>query len=275
MRLLLLVPILFMCGLSATMVGPLHKHKIGQFAPTNDKKIPEHGPLGRAVAWSGLSHSYGITSAEFNAVLDRELAVYGPKLAAKGYQLVFNRLWSNPTVNSDTDVEGNQFVINSYGGLARASGMSANGYAVVACHELGHHLGGAPLFAGQQWPGGGPSVEGESDYFATKECMKVLGYSRDDIKLGAQSCAGVLASLGGDRQPSPNTPDQSVVGQTNPDHPMAQCRLDTYLAGNNCAAVGPFSNSDPHVNSCYYYPAASIVARSVDRLGSISVVIPG
>lgn len=235
-----------------TMSASATPSKVGSFAPPNDKKIPEHGTFGQFMAkWSS---AYGIAESDFNAALDKVARVWGPRLQAKGYQLVFNRKWSDPTVNADTYTSGNQFIINAYGGLARSSGMTANGYVTVTCHELGHHLGGAPLYPGEVWNGGGPSNEGESDYWATKECMKDLGFNDNEIAAGALSTASVLAGLGGGALPNPNTPDQSVVSRTNDSHPRAQCRLDTYLAGLNCTVRGTHSNTNPKINSCYSYP---------------------
>lgn len=226
--------------------------KLGSFAPPNDVKIPERSKLG--TLWATLNGTAGVSETEFNSVLDRAERYYSSVVASRGYQLHFNRLWQDPTANSDTDVEGNVFVINSYGGLARHPLMNGLGYAVVACHELGHHFGGAPLYPGQPWGGGGPANEGGSDYWAAKDCMKALGYSDAEISSGALSCASVLASLNGDRLPLPGSPSGVVVAKTMDEHPPAQCRLDTYLAGLNCGVRGDMSNRDPKINSCYYYP---------------------
>ena len=234
------------------------------FAPPNDEKVPEHGPIGKLMAKFNVS-AYGIAESEFNLVLDKVLGVYGPRLQAKGYHLIFNRKWSDPTVNADTVTSGNQFIINSYGGLARASGMTPLGYATVTCHELGHHLGGAPLYPGEIWNGGGPTNEGGSDYWATKECMREIGYSDFEIQSGGLSCATVLAWLGGGATPQPNTPDRTVVSKTNDTHPRAQCRLDTYLAGLNCTVRGEQSNTNPKTNSCYYYPNNTAATGSRPR----------
>lgn len=191
----------------------------------------------------------GIDQAVFNAQLDAVYKTYSSEVKKHGYDLYFNRLWENGTVNSDTDVEGHRWVINSYGGLARYPGMTADAYRLVACHELGHHLGGAPHYTDNDWA----SVEGEADYFATLRCLKETGLSRARIKAAAQSMADVMASLAGDYRPSPFSPDQSVVVKTYEDHPRAQCRLDTYLAGNNCRDQGPLSDKDARVHSCYDY----------------------
>lgn len=196
-----------------------------------------------------------INKTSFDQAIDLVLNHYGPIVKAElGCDLVFNRLWSDGTVNSDTDVEGTNCVVNSYGGLARYKGMdTVAAYAAVACHEVGHHMGGAPRFTGDDWA----SVEGEADYWATKECMKGIGFSTKDIEAASQALANVLADLGGESVPAANKPDASVVQQTYEDHPAAQCRLDTYLSGLACQAAGSMSPTDPKVNSCFGYPTAT------------------
>lgn len=49
---------------------------------------------------------------------------------------------------------------------------------LVACHEMGHHLGGLPIL--YEFPS--LSGEGAADYFATSKCMKNLLSDEDHIK---------------------------------------------------------------------------------------------
>lgn len=220
--------------------------------------FPPGHKMGRSIdiAADAISH------ANFNKAIDKVYNHYAPIVKAKGYNLVFNRAWDDDTVNSDTDTEGRDWVINSYGGLARWPGMNTiAAYAFVACHELGHHMGGAPLFSDSgPWGGGGPAVEGEADYWAAKECMKAIGYSMSTIVAGGTSLADVLADLGGEPKPSKTKIDTSVVRRTYEDHPESQCRLDTYLNGAACPMRGVMSESNPRVNSCYGYPTKKTYA---------------
>lgn len=197
----------------------------------------------------------GITQADFNAGIDTVFNHYAPIVESKGFHLAFNRAWNDSTVNSDTDLEPDNvtWMINSYGGLARYQGMTKIGYIYVACHELGHHMGKAPIYTGENWRGFGAAVEGEADYWAST-CMKELNFSAADIQAAALTVSSVLASLGGELRPNPSTPSRVVVRTTYQDHPPAQIRLDTYLAGARCPATGEFSQTDMHVNTCYYYP---------------------
>ncbi len=196
--------------------------------------------------------SSGITESEFNESIDTVYKKYATYVSQKGATLVFNRLWDDGTVNSDTTESWGRWEINAYGGLARYPGMTKDGYTLVLCHELGHHLGGAPRFGrNTEWA----SCEGEADYWATR-CMKEIGFSTGGIQNASLVVASVLASLGGEGAPQVSTPDPRVQRRTFEDHPEAQCRLDTYLQGLTCKSTGPMSKYNPRVNSCFSYPTA-------------------
>src|SRR5690606_7932026 len=65
--------------------------------------------------------------------------------------------------------QGESWMIHMHGGLARYPIMSPGGMLLVACHEVGHHLGGAPK-KGLRWA----SSEGQSDYYGTLRCVREL-----------------------------------------------------------------------------------------------------
>ncbi len=235
---------------------------------------------------AGARTASGIDQDTFNAVIDKVENTYQPIVQAHGGNLEFNRLWDDGTVNSDTDVEGNNWIVNSYGGLARYQGMNYDGFAAIACHEIGHHLGGAPLFSGQDWA----SVEGEADYFATLKCFRVVFAGDDNEKIVAgmtvdatarQKCetnfpnnskeialcerasmagfviAKIAGSLSQDKTPGFNTPDPSQVSQVFEDHPQAQCRLDTYFAASICTVPTntDLGNPDYRTVCMYRHPS--------------------
>lgn len=223
----------------------------------------------------------GISEADFNVVLDKIVAIYDPIVQSHGFKLQFNRLWPDGTVNSDTDTEGDTWVINSYGGLARYKGITMDAYAGVACHELGHHLGGAPVFD----DGSEMSIEGEADYHVGTKCLRKYFAADNNVQLmqgvtvdplvvskctaaflddaeqiaicERSSIAGflladVLRDLGGEGPIAFNTPDPHQVDRTDESHPAAQCRLDTYFASAVCPVSSDveFSNTDVTVGAC-------------------------
>lgn len=231
------------------------------FLPKNNMRIPV-----------GDVHALGLEENQFNKVLDRVEAVYAPIVAAHGGHLVINRLWDDATVNASAERDGDKWILNMYGGLARYKGVNFDGFALVACHELGHHLGGFPHYQGD-WA----SNEGEADYHATLKCLRrVLGTKvanldpyakkrceavfkkKNDIAhcengtMAGIDTAALLADLGGEPLPQLNTPDPTQVDQTNDDHPAAQCRLDTMFNGALCAkpVSEDLSDASPDPGAC-------------------------
>ncbi|MGZ3770425.1 MAG: hypothetical protein ACXVCP_12845 [Bdellovibrio sp.] len=243
------------------------------FLPENNMKIPV-----------GLFTLGGITEQQFNDVLDRLEKIYADDIAAKGDTLKINRLWTNATVNANATRSGNTEVLNMYGGLARHQATTVEGFALVACHEFGHHNGGAPKLGG--FNGNWATNEGGADYFATLKCLRRF-FAEDDnaailkdldldptavagcngqfsneqdrliclrTSLAGQSVANLFQSLRKETTPPTfGTPDHSEVSQMYDNHPQTQCRLDTYFAGMLCpvSESAQVSNTDYKVGTCY------------------------
>lgn len=192
-----------------------------------------------------------VTESDFNGAIDDALAMYVPIFQRFGLEFVIERNWEDSTVNAYAYREGNKAVVAMFGGLARRDEVTLNGFIMVICHEIGHHLGGYPFV--QEWA----SNEGNSDYYAAMACARKMidtyipatnetiadqrcrAQSKDPdsciaIAHGAYSTANLLATIGGSRKPSALTPDRTVVRQTINTHPNAQCRLDTMLSADLC-----------------------------------------
>jgi len=254
--------------------------KLCEFAPKNDLQIPE-----------GLEQAGGIDRATYDRALDKIEALYTKIVADHGGVLKLNRMWSTAEVNSSATRKGKSWIVNAYGGLARYKTMTYDGELMVLCHEMGHHLGGFPTYPGVLG-GSWASNEGQSDYFATMKCFRriienddneailatmdvpsevskacQISYSSDkDIAICKRSSmtgkvlAQVLYELGHssarssepDTPPAFDTPTSAEVSTTNNNHPLAQCRLDTYFAGAICS-VSPmieFSKSEGQTGAC-------------------------
>ena len=203
-----------------------------------------------------------ITEAQFNEIIEGVVAKYRKPADKYKAKIVVNALWTNSTVNASAQQMGNQWIINMYGGLARRSEVTPDGFALVVCHELGHHFAGF-AFKGGTWA----ANEGQSDYFATQSCAKEVW--RDQKKINATfrdqvgafekgkcdtayagqderdlcyrsaeaglSLGTLLSKLRNSEEPKFDTPSDAVVRKTNDDHPDAQCRLDTYFQAALCA----------------------------------------
>lgn len=123
----------------------------------------------------------GLSEARFNAVIDKVITIYSPIVSSLGGNLSVERNWTDGTVNAYASQSGKNWKVAMFGGLARHSTITEDGFALVVCHELGHHIGGAPKKGGSTgggWWGGSTgasswaSNEGQSDYFATLKCLR-------------------------------------------------------------------------------------------------------
>ena len=205
-----------------------------------------------------------VTEEVFNKVIDIAEKYYIPVIKKMGGVFKVNRNWSDGTVNASATRKANIWEVNMYGGLARHPRVNADAFALVLCHEIGHHMGGAPKVAGffQRWA----SNEGQSDYYGTTKCFRLL-YSQDNnedivsrmsipaivkdqchkvyannaesalcmrINMAGLSLAQLLGELGGNPNVDFTKPDITKVSRTNDAHPKAQCRLDTYFQGALC-----------------------------------------
>ncbi|MGB0454751.1 MAG: hypothetical protein ACPGJV_13665 [Bacteriovoracaceae bacterium] len=229
------------------------------FAPENDEKRP--------VLKSSPKAINGMTKEIFNEILDRVKDVYEPLVAEQGAVFEIQRDWSNSTVNAYAQQIGNRWIIKMFGGLARHEKITPDGFALVACHEMGHHLGGAPLYAHVRWA----SNEGQADYYTTLKCSRKIWENDDNVAIinqritdgkvdeyalkacgdiysnaeekaicvraamGGFALGTLLGHLGRTGDVDFQTPDKKVVTRTQDRHPHAQCRLDTYFQAALCS----------------------------------------
>lgn len=208
----------------------------------------------------------GITEAQFNNAIERVEAIYAPIVAQEGGKLVISRAWSDSTVNAYAQRSGKNWMVNMFGGLARHATITEDGMSLVVCHEIGHHIGGAPKKA-SAWSNSWASNEGQADYFSNLKCLRRAFLNEDnaavlanmtDIPEALVTACGkawssqidkdicVRGGMAGDsvaklfaalRSATPakfETPDAAVVSTTDDNHPAHQCRLDTYFQGSLC-----------------------------------------
>ena len=252
-------------------------HGQSGFMPENNLLIPV-----------GLKSLGGITEVQFNRVMDKMLALYSGVVAKTGRTFVIERRWTDPTVNAFADQNtAGVDTIHMFGGLARHSETTEDAMALVACHELGHHLGGAPRKSDAKtgsllWA----ANEGQADYWGTMKCLrhyfenddnitavKKLKVSPDAVKncqmvytnanevaicertaMAGLALGKLLNSLSTTKSTavSFSTPDSAVVAKTFDDHPKAQCRLDTYYQASLCdhGFSETVSKTDANIGVC-------------------------
>lgn len=267
---------LIILSFAVLLTAPTFKHETlcEGFLPENDLQIP-----------ISVFQVGGMTEAEFHSVLDEIEKYYTPVIAAKGGVLRVNREWSNSTVNASAQRFGNTYTINMYGGLARHQVMTKDGFMLVACHEIGHHIGGAPKIASWWGSNDWATNEGGSDYFASLRCMRAMFNETDTLEfiknaqidpflrtkceemyqtqaeenlcmrigMAGFTGASLFHTMSGTTNPLRfDLPDPNVVTKTSDSHPKPQCRLDTYFQGGLCLhdMAVELSDNDPVVGTC-------------------------
>ncbi len=211
------------------------------------------------LAWAGDKYpmrstdkyNNGFPEQKYHIILDRFEAYYGQVISDLGGTFVIWRDWSDGAVNMWAERWGDQYILEVPGGMARYSLIVEDAFILSICHELGHLLGGEPAQ-------GDISVEGQSDYFATNECLPkmlkriepLLGGNKDpDVESfcekpqvhgkvlclrsmqGAKSLTAYYAELANQKAPQIDESSSTVVLETLQTHPEPQCRLDTFKAG--------------------------------------------
>ena len=169
----------------------------GGFVPENNLKIPVNYSKGIK---SGLSE------AQFNAVIDKVETIYAPIVSSLGGKLNVERNWTDGTVNAYASQSGKTWKVAMFGGLARHETITEDGFALVICHEIGHHIGGSPKKGeissptptptpgGGWWGGSSPTTpapalaswasnEGQADYFANLKCLRRVFLNDDNAAI--------------------------------------------------------------------------------------------
>jgi hypothetical protein len=225
------------------------------FVPENNLKIT-----------TTMKRFGGLSEAQFNAAIDKVETIYAPVIASMGAKLNIIRKWEDATVNAYAQQAGKEWKVSMFGGLARHETITEDGMSLVVCHEIGHHIGGAPQKA-SMWASSWASNEGQADYWATLKCLRKVWLNDDNEAVIAKmevpetltktcdkeklwsveraicirggmagdSVARLFAALAKDPAPAKfETPSTKVVTKTDDNHPASQCRLDTYFQGALC-----------------------------------------
>lgn len=179
----------------------------------------------------------------------------------------------------------NEFSINFWGGMARIPSMTKDAFALVACHEIGHIMGGEPKMkiSSFLWA----TSEGQSDYFATGDCLKrylKLTTKKDDhldleaspslytrcrlafrddldfsicLKSGNAALAfGEVLNYLSEEDLGISLEEQSLVSVEETlfnSYPDIQCRVDTLVAGALCSAENfPCEDENNQRPGCWF-----------------------
>lgn len=200
-----------------------------------------------------------LTEERFLELSNQVIDTMAPFAAVHGKTLMLDPLWDSTEVNAYAYPSEDRMMIEMHGGLARRPEVTEDGFQLVVCHEVGHHLAGFALYD----VGGWAASEGQSDYYASHVCAKeiwkediaqnamyktiasdyIIGlcdesYDLEDDRnlcyrtaMAGKSLATLLAF--GDEVFFEDR-DTNKVDETYTSHPAGQCRLDTYVSGGLC-----------------------------------------
>lgn len=227
-----------------------------------------------------------ISEQQYNSILDLIQRTYQPEYLARDWRLQVTKYWESDSLSATAwkheDSEGEVSVIQINGGIARHPEINEDGFALIVCHAIGHHLAGPPRI----WKF---SVEGQADYFGASACLRkvlpIMGAAPNPDQAGfseakahcSQSMDGadeqqlctriILAGLSAahyhaakesQSTPTLDTPDQSMAKGILREGQSAQCRLDTYMAAALCDHDANSGTSEAWLCStrpkCWYNP---------------------
>jgi hypothetical protein len=226
-----------------------------------------------------------------NAALDLVESTYADYLRPAGVEFSIKRDFSNNYKNAHPRREGSKWFIDLYGGTFNRSQVkysSVDFAYLLACHEIGHHLAGTNFYyPPYEWAAG----EGQSDYYSSLKCMRRVLQNTDnqawltefetsvaaDAFMNAElghaktacqpawadptqfalcvrsAVAGVMFSVNFDEPAvSIATPSTERTSATYIEHPVGQCRVDSFLNGARCSAdyLVETDLKDPTIGTC-------------------------
>jgi hypothetical protein len=218
------------------------------------------------------------TTAQYRALIDRVMAEFSSEFQKHNaeIEIVFHENSSGTGAFTWRKDGGRTWEFHFYDGVLRIQNITADVLSLIVCHELGHHLGGYPFKDNSTWS----AAEGQADYFSTHACAPRLW--KNDTHLNAsfaaristkyrEKCDSAFSSASQIRRdlcyraifamdamryyeghnlkslPSLDRPDSNRVNQTNTNHPSAQCRIDTQLAGAFCSRPFDFNTVPGHL----------------------------
>lgn len=201
-----------------------------------------------------------VSEKDFYEIIAKVYSLYSSNSLERNLQIGIQD-WQMPYFSAWAYETDEAFTINFWGGFARIPGMTRGAFALTACHEVGHILGGEPYHTIDTSKN--MSAEGQADFFAAAVCFKnylitfghegsatdLLPFVLDKCRQryldheireicfstakAGQDLAAVLTYLGPEElQVSYETPSPLEVEETLfNSYPTIQCRLDTFLAG--------------------------------------------
>jgi hypothetical protein len=163
----------------------------------------------------------------------REIIIFNPPMAGGLEWWDFDHIRSS-YVQAESQEGLTEHRVIVIGGFARQPFMTVDGQALIICHELGHAFGGPP------YKDNGTTTEGQSDYYATSNCLRDFFDQWPDGRTVRQRALAAIELFSTylleteGTHSSINERSDEVVTEINHNdryYPPAQCRIDTLMAG--------------------------------------------
>lgn len=240
----------------------------------------------------------GMTKEKFISLIDKVVDVVQPIFSKYNAKLTVNKRWDDNATDANSSQWANgNWRVSMYGGLARHKLITDDGLMMVLCHEVGHHIGGAPKkFDVKNNIPAWSSAEGQADYFASLKCFRMVIENDDNISIvksmkidpvvvqncnqiykteaeiamcqrsamASYSVSNYIASRTAFPVINFGTPSSKKVGRTEEGHPEEpQCRLDSYFQGALCdkPILEEVSNDNTSIGTCTKNQGFSIGLR--------------
>jgi hypothetical protein len=211
---------------------------------------------------------------EFGALIDQIISKFQSSAQVHGAVFSYEINWNSSGIGAFTQRLNNGTVwqISFYDGILRLPFATNDVITLIACHEIGHHIGGFP-FKENGWA----AAEGQADYFSTHACAPKLWIDQKEknaafrTKVSSQlavKCnesfseewrrdicyrsAVAMESMvlyegyGTKKPPALALKEKTTVPTTLLMHPSPQCRIDTQMAAIFCPLAFDFAYIPGH-----------------------------
>ncbi len=162
---------------------PTHASNLCSAFPENTLKIP-------------VTATTGLSKQEMDNLILRFMNLYAQEVKnSEKCRLDIKNNWKSEQVNAfamkryrPQTSQDLRCYIEVYGGLTRHKLNSFDSTLALLCHELGHHIGGAPQksILGLPFLTLGLSNEGQADYWSNLKCLKKVFKLDDNEKIMKQ-----------------------------------------------------------------------------------------
>ncbi|MEM7645748.1 MAG: hypothetical protein AAF203_02460 [Pseudomonadota bacterium] len=116
----------------------------------------------------------------FDSTIESVVSLYRARFPKP---LVINKDWYDPSLNGIIKEHSDRYQLDIAGGLMRVKNLTLDGFTFLICHEVGHILGGAPIYGEKALVPEDEflAVEGQADYWAANKCFKKFLQGKDNI----------------------------------------------------------------------------------------------